>query len=78
MCLLENTHIFSSFFSGQRKNLETMQAMTSYHTVHTKSLDLGVKDISQWKGQWLLTDMIDSGAGPGRAQDEHKMNSLCV
>lgn len=68
MCLLECTHVFSS--SSCSENLETMQAVTSYHTVHTKSLDLGVKDISQWKGQWLLTDTIDSGAMPGKAEDE--------
>lgn len=68
MCMLVYTHIFSGSFCSE--NLETMGTVISYHLVNTKNLDLGVKAISQWKGQWLLTEMINSGAGSGKAQHE--------
>lgn len=56
--------IFGSFCP---ENLETV---ISYHTAHTKNLDFSVKVISQWKGQWLFTELIYSGPEPGKAQDE--------
>lgn len=60
-------YFFGSFCP---ENLETMETVISYHTAHTKNLDFGIKVTSQWKGQWLCTEMIDSGAEPGKSQDE--------